>query len=139
MPCYWQPTAERQTSKASPKPQFPESQCCCYPDQLYFSVWILHSFKTHQQLKSNSPSSDVCGRETEGCETYGATPQPLFSLGSFFLTLEHSFLTILANKQLLKEHGWTTHAYFPLSWRKAVCQLVVIYFHKRRLGLLSCL
>jgi len=70
---------------------------------------------------------------------YGATPQLLFSLGSFFLTLQHHFLTVLANKQLLKEHDWTTHAYFPLSWSKAVCWLVAIYFHKRRLGFLSCL
>lgn len=81
----------------------------------------------------------ACGRETEGCETYGAILQPLFSPGSFFLTLQHSFLAVLAKKQLLKEHAWTTHAYFPLSWKKAVCGLVVIYFHKRRLALLSCL
>lgn len=69
----------------------------------------------------------------------GTTPQPRSSLGSFFLTLQHHFLAVLANKELLKEHGWTTHVYFPLLWRKAACWLVVIYFHKRRLGLLSCL
>lgn len=46
---------------------------------------------------------------------------PFSAWVNFFLTLQHHFLTVVANKQLLKAQGWTTHACFPLAQRKAVC------------------
>lgn len=75
MPCYWQPTAERQTSKSSSKPLFPELQCC-YPDQLYFSVWILINLKPSNNQNQTHPPQIRVGEKQRGVKCMAQLHNP---------------------------------------------------------------
>lgn len=83
---------------------------------LFFCLYLAPTNNPNQTLPPQ-----MCAGKKQKSVKHGTTPQPLYSLGSFFLTLQHHFLTVVANKQLLKEQGWTTHACFPLAWRKGAC------------------